>query len=122
MVKPRLKLLNDFEVIMAANGPDALKLAERLHPNLVLLDVKLPGMDGYEICRALRSMVDLSQTRIIMVTAKAMPSERARGLEAGADAYLTKPFDERDLLVAMWACGIKAPPHRVRLESCSEPS
>jgi DNA-binding response OmpR family regulator len=61
----------------------------------------LPGIDGYDICRKLRGMPDLSDVQIIMVTAKAMPSERAMGFDAGADAYITKPFDEAELLAAI---------------------
>jgi len=98
-------LSDDYEVIMAANGPDALLLAERYHPRVVLLDIMLPGLDGYDICRKLRTMSDMNDVRIIMVTAKAMPSERARGLDAGADAYITKPFDETDLLEAIRSFG-----------------
>ena len=98
-------LCEEYEVITAATGDDALLLAERFRPRIVLLDVMLPGMDGYDICRRLRGMPDLADARIIMVTAKAMPSERARGFEAGADAYITKPFDEAELLAAIRSDG-----------------
>jgi DNA-binding response OmpR family regulator len=64
----------------------------------VLLDVMMPGMDGLEICRRLRETPGLSDTIIIMVSAKAMPSERAAGIRAGADDYITKPFDEVELM------------------------
>jgi len=94
-------LCDDYEIVMADNGQDAIVLAERYQPRVVLLDVMLPGLDGYDICRLLRSMPGMSRTRIVMVTAKAMPSERAKGFDAGADAYVTKPFDEADLLSAI---------------------
>jgi len=113
-------LSDDYEVIMAANGPEALLLAERFQPQVVLLDVMLPGMDGYDLCRKLRSMPDSSGARIIMVTAKAMPSERASGLEAGADAYLTKPFDETDLLAVVRSTGKKSTSRPKLKGSCPE--
>jgi len=91
----------EHEVLMAANGSDAIKLAERYRPQVVLLDVMLPGLDGYDTCRKLRAMPSMAQARIIMVSAKAMPSERAQGIDAGADAYVTKPFDDGDLVEAI---------------------
>jgi CheY-like chemotaxis protein len=90
-----------FDVVTASNGADAIRLAERHRPGVVLLDVVLPGMDGYEACRRLRHMPAMSKTRIVMVSAKAMAAERAQGLEAGADEYLTRPFDDRELLAAI---------------------
>jgi DNA-binding response OmpR family regulator len=91
----------EYDVMMASNGSDAVILAERYRPRIVLLDVMLPGLDGYDICRKLRAMPDMSDASIIMVTAKAMPSERSRGFDVGADAYVTKPFDDTDLLAAI---------------------
>jgi len=99
-------LSDEFEVLMAANGPDALVLAGRYRPCVVLLDIMLPGLDGYEICRKLRGMPGMNDLRIIMVTAKAMPSERSRGFAVGADAYVTKPFDDADLIAAIRSMGI----------------
>jgi CheY-like chemotaxis protein len=96
-------LASDFQVLMAENGTEAVSMAQRHHPSVVLLDVMLPGADGYAICRRLRSMPGMADLRIIMVTAKAMPSERARGFDAGADAYVTKPFDDGDLVAAIRA-------------------
>src|SRR5688572_18684841 len=94
-------LAGEYEVHMADNGVDALKVASRCRPVVALLDVMMPGMDGYEICRKLRATPGLADLRIVMVTAKAMPSERARGFDSGADAYVTKPFDDGDLLAAI---------------------
>jgi CheY-like chemotaxis protein len=93
---------DEFEILIAENGTDALVLAERYRPQIVLLDVMLPGLDGYEVCRKLRHTTDMEHARIIMVTAKAMPSERAAGFAAGADAYITKPFDDTELFGAIW--------------------
>jgi two-component system cell cycle response regulator len=61
----------------------------------------MPGLDGYSICRKLRGMPGMSDARIVMVTAKAMPSEQEQGFAAGADAYITKPFDDADLWAAI---------------------
>jgi CheY-like chemotaxis protein len=94
-------LEDDYTVKTATNGSDAIKLAEQWQPRVVLLDVMLPGVDGYEICRRLRTTPGMARTRIIMVSAKAMPSERAQGFDAGADAYITKPFDDGELLAAI---------------------
>jgi two-component system, cell cycle response regulator len=88
----------DYDVIDAANGWEALEIAERLAPQFVLLDVMLPIIDGYEVCRKMRQLPGMKRARIIMVSAKAMPSERRHGLDAGADDYLTKPFDDGELL------------------------
>lgn len=94
-------LAGDYRLKFAQTGQEALRLAARCPPAVVLLDVMMPGMDGLEICRRLREMPALSNTAIIMVSAKAMPSEREAGLQAGADDYITKPFDEVELLGAL---------------------
>jgi CheY-like chemotaxis protein len=94
----------DYEVLTARDGPEAIRLALRYKPSVVLLDVMLPGIDGYWACRKLRSISELDSTSIIMISAKAMPSERAQGLAAGANFYLTKPFDDSELLTAIRSC------------------
>ena len=90
-------LAEDYELIEAATAQQALESAEKHRPQVVLLDVMLPDGDGLTLCRALRSRPATAAARIIMVSAKALPQEEAAGLEAGADAYLTKPFDENEL-------------------------
>lgn len=97
-------LEGQYNIIDAANGWEALELAEEFEPRIVLLDVMLPILDGYQVCRELRRLAAMKSARIIMVSAKAMPSERAAGIEAGADDYLTKPFDDSDLLKALRDC------------------
>jgi two-component system cell cycle response regulator len=92
---------DEYIVETASNGHDAIELAEKHRPRVVLLDVMLPGIDGYETCRRLRSLPNMRHARIIMVSAKAMPSEQEQGYDAGADAYVTKPFDESELLSAI---------------------
>jgi len=91
----------DYQILMAQNGATALKLAERHHPRVVLLDVMLPDYDGYEVCRKLRSMPGMTRAKIIMISAKAMPSECAEGYSAGADAYITKPFDDAEVMAVV---------------------
>jgi CheY-like chemotaxis protein len=91
-------LASDYRLKFARNGQQAIQIAEECRPAIVLLDVMMPGMDGLEICRRLRETPGLNHTIIIMVSAKAMPSERSAGLRAGADDYITKPFDEVELL------------------------
>jgi len=92
--------LRDDRVLVydAANGESALVLADTLIPNLVLLDVHLPDVSGLEVCRTLRSRPRLAAARIVMLTAAAQQDDVARGLAAGADDYLTKPFSPLRLL------------------------
>ena len=91
-------LMDDYQLATATSGGEALALAGEFSPDLVLLDVMMPGMDGYETCRRMRQTPALHHTRIVMVSAKALPEERQQGLAAGADAYITKPFDHKALL------------------------
>jgi two-component system cell cycle response regulator len=101
---PNLKLLETrlsieyFEVLTATNGPDAIAICETGGCYLVLLDVMMPGMDGFEVCRRLRAAPQTAHLPIILVTALDRPADRVRGLEAGADDFLTKPVDEIALI------------------------
>ena len=103
-VRANLKLLETrlsieyFEVLTATNGPDAIALRKRGGCDLVLLDVMMPGMDGFEVCRRLRAASETAHLPIILVTALDRPADRVRGLEAGADDFLTKPVDEIALI------------------------
>lgn len=87
-----------YDVDIARDGEAALALAARLPPDLVVLDLMLPGIDGYEVCRRLRESPATAATKILVVTARAREAERVRGLAEGADAYITKPFSTRDLI------------------------
>lgn len=87
-----------YAVSTARDGATALQLLERQSPDLVLLDVMLPLLDGFELCRTIRADPALAQTRIMLVTARGREAEIARGLALGADAYLTKPFSTRELM------------------------
>ena len=86
------------ELHKAADGNEALALYDTLHPRLIILDVMMPGPNGFEVCRQIRSRPDSSATHIIILTAKGQETDRERGLQAGADSYMTKPFDPDALL------------------------
>lgn len=85
-------------VITARDGAAAVRLIQSEAPDLVLLDVMLPLIDGFEVCRLVRSNPALRQPRIMMVTARGRDTEIGRGLALGANAYLSKPFSTRDLM------------------------
>jgi DNA-binding response OmpR family regulator len=87
-----------YEVSVAPNGEEALAAAARQPPDLVVLDVMLPGLDGFEVCRRLRERPEHADLRILLLTARGRDAERVRGLEEGADAYVTKPFSTRELM------------------------
>ena len=98
------KLLNEYyEVALASSGPEALEIAARWMPDVVLLDVMMPGMDGYEVCRRLKSTASTAHIPVVMVTALTDQAERVRGLEAGADDFLSKPVDDATLFARMRA-------------------
>jgi len=82
----------------AKDGAEALKAMEKTVPDLVLLDVMLPLLDGFEVCRRMRANPALHKTRIVMLTARGRDTEVQRGLALGADAYITKPFSTRELM------------------------
>jgi len=83
-----------FDVVTASGGPEALAICERAQCDIVLLDVMMPGMDGLEVCRRLKSGPKTHHIPVVMVTALDQPSDRVRGLEAGADDFLTKPVSD----------------------------
>ena len=83
-----------FEVLTASNGPDALDICQKGMCDIVLLDVMMPGMDGYEVCRRLKADGRTAHLPVIMVTALDQPSDKLEGLEAGADDFLTKPVND----------------------------
>ena len=88
----------NFDVEIVSDGEDALFQAESLKPDIVLLDWMLPNMSGLEICRQIRSTKDLKNTPIIFLTAKGEEEDKLRGLDIGADDYITKPFSQMELL------------------------
>ncbi len=95
------EMLDAYSVRTARDGSEAIEVAKKFLPDVILLDVMMPILGGLDICRQLREIAELKGTRIILVSAKAMAHERELGLNAGADAYLTKPFDECELYEVM---------------------
>ena len=87
-----------FEVAVARNGREALDALDGTPPDLLLLDVMMPELDGYEVCERIRARLEWNATKIVMLTARGREVERERGLSLGADAYVTKPFSTRDLV------------------------
>src|SRR6516165_8925919 len=87
-----------FDVVTATCGKDALAVCERAECDLVLLDVMMPDMDGFEVCRLLKSNIATHHIPVVMVTALDQPSDRVKGLEAGADDFLTKPVSDVALI------------------------
>ena len=92
-----------FEVVTAMNGVDALEAVQRSKPDIILLDVMMPGIDGIEVCKRLKANSQTHHIPVIMVTALDQLEDRVRGLEAGADDFLTKPVND----VALF-CRIKS--------------
>ena len=92
-----------YKVITANNGLDALKKVKENKPDLLLLDLMLPGMDGLDVCKEIKRDKETSKTSIIMLTAKSEELDKILGLELGADDYITKPFSIRELLARVKA-------------------
>lgn len=88
-----------FEVTVARDGEEALGSIAAKRPDLVLLDVMMPKINGFEVCERLRANPALADMRIVMLTAKGREAEIKKGLSLGADGYITKPFSTRDLVV-----------------------
>jgi two-component system alkaline phosphatase synthesis response regulator PhoP len=98
-----------YRVLIAYNGVDALRVAREGHPDLIVLDLMLPGIDGLEVCRTLRAESDVP---IIMLTAKTTDQDKLTGLELGADDYVTKPFSPRELAARVRAVLRRLPGER----------
>ncbi|MCH5191279.1 MAG: response regulator transcription factor [Oscillospiraceae bacterium] len=91
---------NEYTVVIAYNGADAVKIFGAENPDLVLLDIMLPQLDGWQVCREIRK---ISETPIIMLTAKDETFDKVLGLELGADDYVTKPFDTKEVIARIKA-------------------
>lgn len=92
---------NGYRVLLAADGDEALAIVERERPVLLLLDVVLPGTNGFQICRQLKSSPKTRDIRIVLVTSKNQESDRFWGMKQGADEYLPKPFNADELLASV---------------------
>ena len=90
-----------FTVLIANDGLQGLEMARKNRPDLMLLDLMLPGMDGKAVCKALKGDPETEALPIVMLTAKGEPSERVQGLEIGADDYVTKPFSPREVVLRL---------------------
>ena len=88
----------DYDIRTCLSGEEALEALTEFTPEIVLLDIMMPGIDGYDVCRRIRQEKKLAHTKVIMVSAKAMVDERLQGYEVGADDYITKPFNDDELL------------------------
>jgi two-component system response regulator RpaA len=94
---------DEFQISLADNGLEGIKLARKRSPDLVILDVMMPEMDGYEVCRMMRADSRLSLTPVLFLTAKIKDEDRVNGFLAGADDYLTKPFNVDELILRVRA-------------------
>ena len=99
-----------YSVVIAENGHDALDMIYQYTPDLVLLDIMLPGIDGYEVCEIIRLNPKLRDVKIIFLTAKGREVEIAKGLALGADAYITKPFSNAELVAKVKMASTRSRP------------
>ena len=93
--------MEGYRVATAENGDEALEQIRRLQPAVVLLDAMMPRRDGFDVCRTVKSDPNLSATKIVMLTALGQKTDQERAMAAGADFYVTKPFDEEELLALL---------------------
>ena len=111
-----------YEIISVRNGEEALKAAAREKPDAAIIDVMMPGMNGYDVCKELRKRPQTAKLPIILLTSRGGVADRITGLQAGADDYVTKPFDLRELLLrvqALLARAVKVEgPRRARVITC----
>ncbi len=93
-------LLEDegYKLWLAKDGADALRKVKEVHPDILFLDIMMPEMNGYEVCRTIKNDPDLKKTYVIMLTAKGQVAEQERGKAAGADEYIVKPFSPMEIL------------------------
>jgi len=87
-----------YTVLKATNGEEALQIMREHHPEIVVLDVMMPNMDGFEVAKRIRQVEHFEQTRIIFLTAKGTQRDRFKGYESGGEIYITKPFDNEELI------------------------
>ena len=100
LIEQTLEELEDegVEILTAGNGEDALELIEAEKPNLIFLDVMMPKMNGFDVCHTVKNELGMQNVCIVMLTAKGQEFDKQKGEEAGADLYMTKPFDPDELL------------------------
>jgi DNA-binding response OmpR family regulator len=93
-----LLVQSGYEVDVARNGDEALARIRSGRPDLVLLDVMMPARSGYDVCREVRAAPELAATKVVMLSAKGVQADMGKGMQAGADLYITKPFSNRELI------------------------
>ncbi|MBU0944436.1 MAG: response regulator [Proteobacteria bacterium] len=101
LIEEILEYENDFICKTASNGEEALSILDDYHPDIILLDIMMPGISGYEVCRKIKNDKRYKFAKVLMVSGKAMVEERLQGYEAGADDYITKPFIDDELLAKL---------------------
>ena len=111
---------DEFQISLADNGLDGIKLARKCSPDLVILDVVMPEIDGYEVCRRMRSDSQLAEIPILFLTAKIKEEDRVNGFLAGADDYLTKPFNVDELTLRVRAILRRTSPETAKASTFSE--
>ena len=94
---------SQYNLMTVSTGIEAIKTAHEFQPDLIILDIILDSMNGYDVCQEIRKSSSIMHTKIIVVSAKAMESDRLKGYQIGADDYLTKPFDGEELLAKVCA-------------------
>jgi DNA-binding response OmpR family regulator len=100
LLKATLEELEDMgvELLTAGNGKEALKIINTKRPQLVILDVTMPGMNGFEVCNTVKNILGMKNIYILMLSAEAQEADKQKGKEVGADIYMTKPFQPEELL------------------------
>jgi len=101
LITATLEKLEDYgvELLTAESGEDALRIIKAEKPNLVILDVMMPGMSGFEVCYTVKSVLRLKSIYILLLTAQSQQSDKQRGIDVGADCYITKPFNPDKLII-----------------------
>lgn len=99
-IKIRLTAVG-YDVIMAKDGAEGLEKARKENPDLIILDLMLPKINGYKVCRFLKFDENYKHIPVIMLTARAEEDDKTLGMETGADAYMTKPFDNKELIASI---------------------
>lgn len=98
LISEELSLLDGYRVLCARDGKEALEMARASNPDIIILDIQLPKLNGYEVCRLIKTDMAMSATKILMISGQAQYSDRRRALDMGADDYLVKPFTSTALV------------------------
>jgi len=98
------ELLDDYDCFVATSGEETLKMVPQCKPDLVLLDVTMPGISGYEVCKKLKENQSINRSKIIFISGRSTVSEKDKGYQSGADDYIIKPFEEEELFTKIQMC------------------